>query len=254
MLPKAPCFKRVNSGADAFPGNAFEGLPSPPPQALGLAGGTQPERLLMIDLTRRHLTVTLACAAAASLFGLDARAQATDAAITPVEDFYDALMDAMRHAQALKVQGRYERLEPTMMKSFDVPGMTRAAVGGAFNSFSAADQASLRTAFGRLLVATFASTFDNWKGEKFTIDPAVEPHGADRLVKTQFVNGHIKTDINYLMRNAGQGWKIVDVYLNGNISQLATWRSQYGSVTQSGGPQGLLRAVDAQTTKFMATI
>ncbi len=213
----------------------------------------------MIDLTRRGLIKGVLAGTAAVLAARPAGAQtapapAIDPAIVPVDDFYDALMDAMRHAEALKVKGRYDRLEPTMLKSFDVPAMTRGAIGGAFNTFSGADQASLRAAFGKLLVATFASTFDDWKGEKFTIDPTVEIHNADKLVRTQFVNGHVTTDINYLMRNAGQSWRIIDVYLNGNISQLATWRAQYGSLAQSGGPPALLHAVDAQTTKFMAAI
>jgi phospholipid transport system substrate-binding protein len=208
----------------------------------------------MIVSTRRHVLMAALAVGTGGLGATIARAQTVDPAIPPVDNFYEALMDAMRHAQALKVKGRYDRLEPVMMKSFDVPAMVRGAIGGAFNTLAAADQASLRTAFAKLLVATFASTFDDWKGEKFVITPDSTAHGADKFVKTQFVNGNVSTDINYLLRNSGSGWRIVDVYLNGNISQLATWRSQYGSVLQNGGPQALLHAVDAQTTKFMAVI
>ena len=52
----------------------------------------------------------------------------------PVENFYEALLDGMRHAQAMKVQGRYDRLEPVMLQSFDVPAMVRFAVGAPFNT------------------------------------------------------------------------------------------------------------------------
>ena len=208
----------------------------------------------MTHPTRRLVIAGALSLVASALAPRLARAADVDPALVPVDDFYDALMDAMRHAQALKVQGRYARLESTMLKSFDVPAMVRGAVGGAFNALPADDQTSLRAAFAKLLVATFASTFDDWKGEKFVINPVVDTRGSDKLVKSQFVNGNVSTEINYLLRNAGAGWKIVDVYLNGNISQLATWRSQYGSVLHNSGTAGLLHAVDAQTAKFMAAI
>ena len=208
----------------------------------------------MIVSSRRALLRATLALAAGGLATAAARAQATDPAIAPVDAFYEALMDAMRHAQALKVKGRFERLEPVMIKSFDVPVMVRGAIGGAFNTLAPADQASLRAAFAKLLVATFASTFDDWKGEKFVVMPEVRAQGIDKFVRTQFVNGNVTTDINYLLRTGTGGWRIVDVYLNGNISQLATWRSQYGSLLQNGGPPALLRAVAVQTDKFMAVI
>lgn len=181
-------------------------------------------------------------------------AQPIDPAVAPVDAFYDALLDAMRHAEEIKVQGRYDRLQPTMMKSFDVPVMVRAAVGGAFNTLSALDQANLRSAFGKLLVATFASTFDGYKGEKFVVDPAATERNKDKIVNTQFVGSGAPVDINYLVHDDGKGWRIIDVYLNGTISQLATWRAQYGSLLSNGGAPALVRAVDRQTAKFMAAI
>ena len=90
---------------------------------------------------------------------------AVDAAALVVQDFYVALFESMRHANEWHMQGRYDHLHPVMLKLFDVPAMTRIAVGPDFAKLDPrpADGA-LRDAFGRLLVATFASTFDDFKG------------------------------------------------------------------------------------------
>ena len=51
--------------------------------------------------------------------------------------------------------------------------------------------------------------------------------------------------INYLMRDNGQGSpKVVDVYLTGTISELATRHSEFSAVLQHDGFAGLLAALD----------
>jgi phospholipid transport system substrate-binding protein len=50
---------------------------------------------------------------------------------------------------------------------------------------------------------------------------------------------------NYRLHQAGNNWKIVDVYLAGNISQLAEKRADFSSTLASSGPQGLAKKIDA---------
>ena len=176
---------------------------------------------------------------------------AADPAALAVRDFYDALVESMRHAGEWKMQGRYDHLYPVMMKLFDVPTMTRVAVGPDFAKLPPEQQDNLRTAFGKLLVATFASTFDDFKGETYAVDADVAAQGQDRFVKSRFNGAGAPVAINYLLRGKGEGWRIIDIYLNGTISQLATWRSEYGAAFQQQGFDGLMAAVEAQTSKDM---
>ena len=176
---------------------------------------------------------------------------AADPAALAVQDFYDALFDSMRHAGEWKMQGRYDHLYPVMVKLFDVPTMTRVAVGPDFAKLPPDQQDNLRTAFGKLLVATFASTFDDFKGETYAVDAEVAAQGHDKFVKSKFNGAGAPVDINYLLRGKGDSWRIIDIYLNGTISQLATWRSEYGAAFQQQGFDGLMAAVEAQTSKDM---
>ncbi len=174
-----------------------------------------------------------------------------DPAALAVQDFYDALFESMRHAGEWKMQGRYDHLFPVMMKLFDVPTMTRIAVGPDFAKLPPDQQDTLRTAFAKLLVATFASTFDDFKGETYAVNADVAAQGQDKFVKSRFNGAGAPVDINYLLRGKGDTWRIIDIYLNGTISQLATWRSEYGAAFQQQGFDGLMAAVEAQTSKDM---
>jgi phospholipid transport system substrate-binding protein len=206
----------------------------------------------MFHASRRQLiAASLAMLGGICLPGV---AMAADRPTLPVEDFYNALMDAMRHAREWKVQGRYQHLEPVMLHSFDVASMVRMAIGRDYDALPDDDRTKLHDAFGKLLVASFASEFDDFKGEKFTIDDQLTDHAGGKLVHTKFVPAGAPVDINYVVRSAGDTWRIVDVYLNGNISQLATWRAKYGSLLKKGGTPAMLQAVDQQTAKFMAAI
>jgi phospholipid transport system substrate-binding protein len=50
--------------------------------------------------------------------------------------------------------------------------------------------------------------------------------------------------LNYRMRENGGSWQIADVYLDGTISQLATQRSEFHSILQREGVDGLVMALD----------
>lgn len=50
---------------------------------------------------------------------------------------------------------------------------------------------------------------------------------------------------NYRLHQAGANWKVVDVLLAGNISQLAQKRADFATTLTSAGPQGLAKKIDA---------
>jgi phospholipid transport system substrate-binding protein len=50
--------------------------------------------------------------------------------------------------------------------------------------------------------------------------------------------------LDYRLRAADGDWKIVDVYLNGTVSELALRRSEYSSLIKREGLEALLAALD----------
>src|SRR3984957_16200485 len=186
----------------------------------------------------------VAAALLISVTMLPARAQPSDPAALSVQNFYDALIASMKSGGTAK--SRYDKLKPAVEQDFDLAGMTALSVGPSWASVSAADQKALTDAFERMTIANYARNFDSYHGEKFTVDPAVSQRGADKFVKSTLkpANGDA-IPFNYRMHQAEGGWKIEDIYLNGNISQLAQKRSDFGATLQASGPEGLAKKINA---------
>ena len=202
-------------------------------------------------MTRRDaLRIAAACVAAAWV-PAQAQVSASDEIQAPVRRFYDALLDVMKRAKALGFKGRYDALAPVISASFDLAAMTRIAVGPKWTTIPADQQKALIDAFSRMTIATYASRFDGYSGEKFEIDPSVESRAGGNVVHTRIVqaNGEPVT-LNYLVRRSGGAFRIVDVYLTGTISELATRRAEFASILDAGGPQALIASLRKQTERL----
>lgn len=170
----------------------------------------------------------------------------------PIRAFYDALLDVMRRARALGVHGRYDALAPVIRATFDLAAMTRISVGPRWNAIPPEQQAALIDGFTRMTIATYASRFDGYSGERFEVDPAVETRKTGSVVHTRLVQSNGEPiAINYLMRHSAPGWKVVDVYLTGTISELATRRSEFNAILDAGGPMKLIDTLKQQTDQLL---
>ena len=172
---------------------------------------------------------------------------------TVVSGLNGNLLAVMQNAQKLGYKGRYAALEPVVRQVFDVPYMTRIAVGSGWSTLSAEQQAQLTDAFRKFITATYARRFDGYSGEKFVTDGA-RPLGDSTLVATRL----IKSDgepvvLNYLTRqdeNQGGHWQVVDIYLTGTISEMATRRSEFASVFRRSGYDGLLQVLQQKVSQI----
>jgi phospholipid transport system substrate-binding protein len=179
--------------------------------------------------------------------------ESADPAASRVNSFYGALLDTMKQAKQLGIKGRYDRLAPVLDKTYDVASMSRIAVGQSWSTLSAQQQQSITKAFERMTTATYASRFDGFSGEQFEILQTVDRPNGDKIVKTRIVQSDGKpVALNYLMHKTGSDWKIVDVYLDGTISELASRRAEFGAILKSGGPNALVNALEKQGDKLLS--
>jgi phospholipid transport system substrate-binding protein len=194
-----------------------------------------------------------AASLATTLFaaGTAAYAQAADPAVQPVQSFYDTLLVTMKQGKQLGVKGRYEKLKPVIEQSFDLPGMTRLSVGPAWQTMSPQDQQALTTALSRYTIANYAANFNSYDGEKFVVEPTSTPRGTDKIVASKLITGNETIPFTYRMRQAGSNWKVIDIFLNGYVSQIAKQRSDFGATVQAGGAQALEKKIDSLSDKLM---
>ena len=193
----------------------------------------------------------VAATAMAVLSALPARGQAPSAASARIEKYYEELMPTIRQAARLTVRERDKRFAPAITGAFDLATMTRLAVGPPWKTFSQPQQAAVQEAFTRFIVADYASQINDYSGEKFVVEPQTVPEtrGGGEIVKTRLLQASGRTVIiNYLVR----GGRVIDVYLNGTISDLATRRDEFASIIASGGADGLIKRLQERTQTLLA--
>jgi phospholipid transport system substrate-binding protein len=193
--------------------------------------------------TAKFAGLSLALSLIIGTFVDSAAALAVDAQAN-VRSFYATLLATMKDGGMLGQSGRYARLAPVVDRVFDVPFMTRLAIGPSWAPLPAAQQQRLTEAFRHYIAATYADRFDSWSGEQLQVT-GEQPYNADVIVQTKIVksNGETTT-LNYRMHQNQGAWQISDVYLDGTISQLAVQHSEFNSILRREGVDGLVMALD----------
>lgn len=178
--------------------------------------------------------------------------ESNDPAARPIRAFYDGLLYAMKHAKQLGVLGRFHHLEAPVANAFDFDTMTKLIIGESWKNLSDAERHEIVVAFRRLTVADYARNFDDYGGESFAITSKVEMRGEEKLVATEMlIPNKPPIPFTYRMQKTAAGWRIVDIYLNGFISEVATRRSDFASTLRSGGTKALTQKLDAMVEQTL---
>ena len=164
-------------------------------------------------------------------------AAAADAdAVAPIQALNQGLAAAMRAGKQTPFAQRYASLAPMIERAFDLTAILKASVGLRWASLPPADQQKLLDVFRKFTVSSYVANFDQFGGEKIEITPVSRSIGGDQVVGTQIVSGET-TPIDYVMHKGPDGWRAIDVLLNGSISQVAVNRSDWRALLATGaGP------------------
>jgi len=169
-----------------------------------------------------------------------------------VRSLYATLLQAMRNGATLGPRGRYAQIEPVVRRVFDIPFMTRLAVGPDWAGVPEAQRQEVSQAFERYIAAIYAERFDSYAGESLQVT-GEQPSAGGPLITSRIIksNGD-PVNIDYLMRDNGGVWQIADVYLDGTISELATRRSEFAAILRTRGIAGLIATLNAKADTLTA--
>jgi phospholipid transport system substrate-binding protein len=201
----------------------------------------------MRSVGRRALGIVLVVLA----MGLGAaRASAQEEPVKVIQSFYDVLLDVMKNADKLGVQGREQKLDPVIRKTYDLPLMARLTVGPQWQSLTPEQQQRITEAFSKMTVATYANRFDGYSGEKLEVSPQPQKSNNGTIVQTKLVKSDGEPiTLNYLMREGEGTWKVIDVFLNGTASELATRRAEFSSVLRRDGADALVKLIEKRAAE-----
>ncbi len=204
---------------------------------------------------RRHFLLaavgaTAAVTLAAGFKAAPAWADADDPK-AKVQAFYDVLLDCMKQGKQLGFDGRYQKLAPIIDQTFDVPIMAKIAVGQEWTNMSADDRSAVLEVFTRYMVTTYAARFKDFDGQKFVVGDEKQPSADRKLIESKIVRADGEpVQLNYVFRQGDKGWKIIDIYLSGTISEMARMRSDFSDTVRKGGAKGLIAVLEQKIAEL----
>ena len=203
---------------------------------------------------RQFLAATLSLGIAATLplkHALAANASETAAASQTVQRLNAALNDVLANGDQMKFGGRYAKLQPVLASVFDIPEMARVATGPKWNELSDADKQAMTDLFGKYMTTMYAARFRGTGGDTLEMGDVKSRDNGKMLVSTKLNRkdgGPV--ELSYLLHGSADSWKVVDVYYNGSISQLAQLRSEFSVPMRDGGIQKLKSALADKTQQL----
>jgi phospholipid transport system substrate-binding protein len=180
--------------------------------------------------------------------GFAARA-ADDPAVNTVRALYTSFEAALKAGPG-DVRTRATAIGSNLSETMDFPAMVRIAVGPKWKDFSPEQQGALTDAFAQYFIATYATRLAQAAGGRFTVKPEIETRGANRLVQSEATSADgDSSQVDYLVGPAG---RIQDVYLNGDVSEVAILRGNFAEPLKAGGADELLKFLRERTAGMLA--
>lgn len=209
---------------------------------------------MSVRSSRRRAVLRLAVVITAVWVGWGHPAIASEIT-APVEQLHAGLMSIMKAGKTVPFRQRYETIAPVIGQTFDLEAILRQVVGPRWASLPANQQMAIEDAFRRYTIASYVANFDTYSGQRFDIAPGLRAVGNDRVVDTRIASpGGRAHALDYVMRQEGGGWKVVDVLAEGTISRVASQRSEMRSLLADGGSAGLLVSLRQKTAELSGGI
>jgi phospholipid transport system substrate-binding protein len=168
-----------------------------------------------------------------------------------IDNLHTLLQDTLRNAKMLGIDGRFARIDPRIGEFYNFERMITIVAGSAWANGTPQQQRELLTAFTDWSAMTYAARFNKDNGETFeTLGSRPGPRD------TVFVDTRVNRPsegpvlITYVMAQSGDRWQIVDVLLQGSISQLAQQRNDFAATLRDGGLPKLTLALTAKTEQL----
>ena len=192
-----------------------------------------------------------ACFLLVNLLAMKAFAQEENATARQIVDKLQAeLIQVMKEGKKLGFNGRYQKLEPAVSNSHDLPKIARIVVGKEWEKLSEEQQKKLTDVFSRFSIASYAHNFKDFSGEAFIIDSEEETKMGGVVIHSHLTlpdDPPVKFD--YMLKEKGASWRIINIIANG-VSDLALKRSEYTAILQREGFDALISKINEKIDNY----
>ena len=203
-------------------------------------------------LSAKALVVSLALLVGA------ARASAGDAgpvqtAVPVIDHFHSVLLDVMKNAKTLGIDGRREKLAPALDATYDFPAMAQRSLATGWAKLDTGQRDRFTAAFRGMTLRTYATRFDGYDNERFETLGEEPSIAGTVIVRTLLHNADEDIHLDYRLRSTPVGFRVIDVYLSGTVSELALRRAEYTSMLERDGFEALVSALERKVSDSPGT-
>jgi phospholipid transport system substrate-binding protein len=171
-----------------------------------------------------------------------------------VANFQSSLVEVMKEAETLDVQERYNRLKPIVSDAFNLPLMAGLSAGDHWKSSTPEQRKRLVTSFSRMSIATLATLFSSYSGEEFKFIGTRDAKQRLKIVDTELDSPKREKAvmISYVTQKREGDWRLIDVIVNGGISELRVRISEYRQTLKKGGIEALISLLDQKANQLLS--
>lgn len=195
---------------------------------------------MLHDVNRRASFGLLLSLALLPLLVLPGSAQpTTDQAREMVRNVGDEVLTVLRDGSLPQAQ-KFERLVGVLDGPIDLDLVARLILGRHWRTATEQQQQEYLTLFRAFALDTLASRLHMYQGQEFTVTGARVVSDKDALVTSRILsNGRPPLDVDWRLRDVEGQLVAIDVIVAG-VSLIVTQRSEFGSVVERQGVEGLL--------------
>jgi phospholipid transport system substrate-binding protein len=132
-----------------------------------------------------------------------------------------------------------QRIQNLVTRTIDLRGMLQAALGPRWRQMTEKQRKRLLAAFEARFRQTSGGELDPYRTTQIDYRPEVKADDGTTHVPTRVAIKGEPTDITYAMRREKEGWRIVDIVIDG-VSTVANYRSSFARVIKKDGVEGLI--------------
>lgn len=198
---------------------------------------------------RFHLTMAALAFCAAFAFSAAAVAGKAD---TPASSFVQNMGNkalTSLTAKEISAAERETRVRSLLRENFDVQTIGRFVMGPAWKDATEAQKTQYMDLFEDMIVGTYSQRFADYSGQSFEVTGSKELSEKDSLVKSKIVQKDgPPVLVDWRVRAKNGSLKVVDVIVE-DISMSVTQKSDFTSVIQSSGVEGLIKTLKKRMGK-----
>jgi phospholipid transport system substrate-binding protein len=135
-----------------------------------------------------------------------------------------------------------QKVEALVTKTIDLRAMLQSALGSRWSQLTEKQRKRMQAAFETRFRATTTGDLDPYRSTQIEYKPEVEADGVVNVPTRVVVKGE-PTDITYAMKHGKDGWRIVDIIIDG-VSTVANYRNSFNRIITKEGVESLIARLE----------